>query len=1007
MSPTPTDRDRTPQTAVDSLRVAVADVEKPLTEEPTNGSGDDRAISVNGNGSASEVASIRTKNRHQIRALLGQLIETTWNGLVVVCVIAVLVTAGIRLVGGYQPLLYGYPDCSAQLLSGQWRDGRDWSGAPKSRWTVDSCFMASYTPPDIGRCLAGKHEDVSKIRISFAGDSNTRNLFHVFRARMDPLRFLMPRNISATEGARHSHILDPEPSKDSPQIEFYWDPFLNNSETRLIFSNSQEDAPRRLTMFVLGVGHWFVSFSSSDTSVNLDVFKTRMGSLLESIERFNADRSSTSTVSSPPLRTVIRLVSPLFEQRLSESRARKMTNAAVTPYNRYLYSLINNDEGNQQRMSDNAHTHTILNIPAYAMQLSSIDRSADGLHFNLEALNAEVDLLLQELCNPVLFPGASTSLGNDESQVGTGFVGRWDRTSCCVQYKKPNWKALFTLFLAFLFGPCAFAARKLIGVSRLPRPLEPIFPGEKTSFAVMILWITLTACFTVDRTSLFAKTNKVFDVYEFWILNALWVIPGLLTLKREKDSTFLNRYQTDEWKGWMQFAILIYHYTGASAVLPVYSFIRFLVASYLFMTGFGHFTFFITKKSFSLRRVMQVLIRLNLLSVALSYAMSSDTAFYYFGPLVSFWFIAVYLTMAILQSVNDLGSIWLPIKLLISAAICYFIINDAYFLPFVLNKIGGSLLGLHWDVKEAMFRLGLDPWAVHGGMATAYVYLRLKESKWTSGYLSPLTHFLSNGFSNRSYERVSASVQADSQISMSPLPIASTQPRRSNGEAKPMSYLHRLWNLSLPLGALFLIMLASTYGFPRAASKQLRNIVHRHSSILLIICYVIARNATPQLRETSSLWFRWIGTFSLETFILQFHFWLAGDTRGIWRPLTPVAATPSYPTMPIVDDITRQSSGIVKATDAVVATVAFLALSKAVGDCSAVLVEAVVGPDPPRGAKKSSNAVEISPSRQQREANSSSASPSASQKADAWADERNILGRVGVLFAVMVFFNWL
>ena len=44
---------------------------------------------------------------------------------------------------------------------------------------------------------------------------------------------------------------------------------------------------------------------------------------------------------------------------------------------------------------------------------------------------------------------------------------------------------------------------------------------------------------------------------------------------------------------------------------------------------------------------------------------------------------------------------------------------------------------------------------------------------------------------------------------------------------------------------------------------------------------MILRNATFGLRQTTSWLYTFFGRISLETFILQFHIWLAMDTRGL------------------------------------------------------------------------------------------------------------------------------
>lgn len=161
------------------------------------------------------------------------------------------------------------------------------------------------------------------------------------------------------------------------------------------------------------------------------------------------------------------------------------------------------------------------------------------------------------------------------------------------------------------------------------------------------LGLIMAYFYMCDRANLFMKENKFYTHSTFFIPIIYILVLGVFYNENTKETKVLNREQTDEWKGWMQLVILIYHISGASTFLPVYMHIRVLVAAYLFQTGYGHFSYFWIKGDFGIHRVCQVLFRLNFLVVVLCIVMDRPYQFYYFVPLVTVWFMVIYVTLAL------------------------------------------------------------------------------------------------------------------------------------------------------------------------------------------------------------------------------------------------------------------------------------------------------------------------------------------------------------------------
>ncbi|KAJ8445725.1 hypothetical protein Cgig2_026052 [Carnegiea gigantea] len=124
--------------------------------------------------------------------------------------------------------------------------------------------------------------------------------------------------------------------------------------------------------------------------------------------------------------------------------------------------------------------------------------------------------------------------------------------------------------------------------------------------------LLLAYFYLCDRTNLFGESTKSYNRDLFLFLYFLLIVVAAMTsFTIHKDKSpfsgrsilYLNRHQTEEWKGWMQVLFLMYHYFAAS---EMYNAIRVFIAAYVWMTGFGNFSYYYVRKDFSFARFAQI-----------------------------------------------------------------------------------------------------------------------------------------------------------------------------------------------------------------------------------------------------------------------------------------------------------------------------------------------------------------------------------------------------------------
>jgi hypothetical protein len=221
---------------------------------------------------------------------------------------------------------------------------------------------------------------------------------------------------------------------------------------------------------------------------------------------------------------------------------------------------------------------------------------------------------------------------------------------------------------------------------------------------------------------------------------------------------------------------------------------------------------------------LQVLLRLNLFTIFLAYTMNTNYIFYYFTPLVTMWYIVVYLTLLPAAHLNS-RTPFLLTKIVLSAGIMTWFFSQIWLVETFFQWLK-LLCGIHWNPNEWAFRVNLDIWIVYVGMLLSVATIKAHEYRLAD---DPRWPTLVKGMT-------------------------------------ALSVVVLIWFFAFEL---------------YQPSKVAYNAWHTYISFLPILAFVVLRNANAVLRSMSSRAFAFLGRCSLELFIVQFHIWLAADTKAM------------------------------------------------------------------------------------------------------------------------------
>lgn len=295
----------------------------------------------------------------------------------------------------------------------------------------------------------------------------------------------------------------------------------------------------------------------------------------------------------------------MIEEKLSDSR-KMITNEQIDLFNKASRDILRKAESDNLRIWSSSRL-----VSQGEYQYALLDDKSDGLHISKLALEISVQMFLNLLCNVAM---------------------SYEDGSCCSQSETISTLQIFifTIFTVIIVISTGWLIYKhlfdtrpkfrlLINesdsgdemdmqqINQINRKLESSSMFYfKLTFNLAKFGIIMMYFYLCDRTNFFMKENKYYTLSNFLLPIVYLFVHGFFFTEESSDSHFMHRDQTNEFKGAMQLIILTYHFTNSSQILPIYMFVRLLVSSYLFLSGYGHFTYYWTTGDTSLSRFCTV-----------------------------------------------------------------------------------------------------------------------------------------------------------------------------------------------------------------------------------------------------------------------------------------------------------------------------------------------------------------------------------------------------------------